>query len=173
MVKEKLDVYKNNDQLAKGTAKSTLIIFDRRCDTVSPILHEFTFQAMAFDLLPIVEIGNKYVYSYETQNEGTKQIILDENDDIWLKIRHEFIGDIDKILNAELIKVQDLNKQTKGMISWHIEAQIRLAPKYLEAKKKLHAYQQMLQQCYDKWGKLKVDIEQDLAVGAESDNNDR
>ena len=31
----------------------------------------------------------------------------------------------------------------------------------------------MAQHCMDKWDKLKVDIEQDLAVGAESANNER
>ena len=57
LVQEKLDSYKKNDDLMAGKnyekTKSTLLILDRRFDTISPILHEFTLQAMAFDLLPI------------------------------------------------------------------------------------------------------------------------
>ena len=51
------------------------------------------------------------VFTYETENEGTKQLMLDEKDEIWLKLRHEFIGDIKELLDVELQKIQDLDKQ--------------------------------------------------------------
>ncbi len=42
-----------------GRQRATLIVTERAMDVVAPLIHEFTYQAMANDLLPI-EDGSKY-----------------------------------------------------------------------------------------------------------------
>lgn len=58
-LKDKIDEYKKTvkNELTKSAQKSLLLIVDRSVDAVAPLLHEFTYQAMAMDLMEF-ERGN-------------------------------------------------------------------------------------------------------------------
>lgn len=111
-VQDELDLYAkfHNDfppPSSNARPRGTLFITDRSMDLFSPLVHEFTYQAMAQDLLPIKE-GDKITYR-TTINEGLptqeeKEIPIREGDRIWTDNRHRHMKDVIEKLMADFQK---------------------------------------------------------------------
>jgi syntaxin-binding protein 1 len=75
------------------------LIVDRSIDPAAPLLHEFTYQAMINDLLPVENAENhtgiKYSYEFHQADGsmGSKDVILDEEDNVYKSIRHMHIAE--------------------------------------------------------------------------------
>ena len=96
--------------------RGSLIITDRTMDLFAPLLHEFTYQAMVHDLLPLVE-GDRVYYQNplnQNQSEGsgsTKDVEIGEKDRIWVKNRHLHMKDLLEKLASDFQAFKAKNPQ--------------------------------------------------------------
>lgn len=109
-VQDELDLYAkfHNDFPPQTTRpRGTLYIVDRSMDLFAPFVHEFTYQAMAHDLLPIKEadkITYRTIINEGRPNQEEKDIAITEKDKLWLDNRHRHMKDVIEKLMADFKK---------------------------------------------------------------------
>ncbi|KAJ3068698.1 vacuolar sorting protein VPS33/slp1, partial [Podochytrium sp. JEL0797] len=192
-----LDAYRESDPEfpPKTTFKPpVLIIVDRSFDLMSPLVHEFTYQAMMNDLL-VLEDG-KYVYQAENNSEEAtspnpndpavkQKVVLDESDAIWMLIRHwhfaeavEHVRDnFNKFLTENKAAVNILNSDPskRGLDNLNeMKDTITSLPQFQEMKAKVEfpdysVHINICQECKSIFERRRLDsvaaVEQDLATG--------
>uniref|UniRef100_A0A8C6KLH4 Syntaxin binding protein 2 n=1 Tax=Nothobranchius furzeri TaxID=105023 RepID=A0A8C6KLH4_NOTFU len=146
-IRRRLDAHKA-DNLKMGEARSQLLIVNRGFDPISPVLHELTFQAMAYDLLDI----KQDIYSYQTTGIGNskeREVLLDEDDELWVQLRHMHIADVTNMCCGFVIATNSL---TVSILSPQYSTHLHLA-----------------EACMNKFKATLnnvCEVEQDLAMGA-------
>jgi hypothetical protein len=169
-------------KLQKGDDRPTLLILDRTIDTLAPVLHEFTYQAMIYDLC---EIENECTYKYSYSNGGkqiTKEVLLDEYDFLWPKLRHMHIADcINKVIddfNAFLKTNKAVNLKSasskKGVASLReMTAAMKELPQFQDTFAKYSLHIRLAGECMEKYKGQDLQriamAEQDLATGVSAE----
>uniref|UniRef100_A0A8C0Y8R9 Syntaxin binding protein 3 n=2 Tax=Cyprinus carpio TaxID=7962 RepID=A0A8C0Y8R9_CYPCA len=156
----------------KGKTPALLLIVDRALDPVSPVLHELTYQAMAYDLIPIKD----NTYEYKLKDGSKKEALLNEEDELWVKLRHmhiaEVTGQIPKLVK-EISASRDEKKQADGKITIGGLSQVmKKMPGFRKqvTQKTVHiSLAEDLMNHYQKNVEKLCKAEQDLAVGADAD----
>ena len=169
---------RNNEGFPPKTdrPRGVLFITDRSMDLQAPLLHEFTYQAMANDLLPIRD-GCFYEFSIgRGQGKEKIQEVISEKDAAWVGVRHLHMSlAIDRL-------VQEFNKFSKDNADFTDESKttdlnvirnmLAGMDSYTQGKDKYSLYITMAQDCMAKFETHKLpatgQVEQECATGLTS-----
>lgn len=183
-VQEELDSYAqwdSNFPPPTQRPQGTLLITDRTMDLMAPLVHEFSYQAMAHDLLPIKD-GEKVTFhtviNQGDPDEQEKDMELGEKDKIWVDNRHRHMKDtIDKIMSdfqkfiRENPHFTNENADTTSLNA--IRDMLAGLPQFQEMKEAYSLHLTMAQECMNIFQKNKLpdiaSIEQTLATGLDED----
>ncbi|KAI8384493.1 Sec1-like protein [Radiomyces spectabilis] len=172
--------------------RATLLIVDRSLDPNAPLLHEFTYQAMINDLLPVEtnESGNGVEFTYEYHQSdgsmGTKKVSLDEDDNVYKSIRHLHIADCTDRLIEKFNEFLAENKQAtqSGQRDPNLpkdtakslkdmKEMLSNLPQFQEMKAKYSAHLSIAQECMSFFERHKLssvaNLEQNMATGETPD----
>ncbi|CAN4111759.1 unnamed protein product [Withania somnifera] len=125
-----------------------LLILDRSVDQIAPVIHEWTYDAMCHDLLDMD--GNKYVHEVPSKAGGPpekREVLLEDQDPIWLELRHTHIADASERLSDRFTNFVSKNKaaqmeQRDGseLSTRDLQKMVQALPQYNEQKERLSTH---------------------------------
>jgi len=184
--KDLTSIRKNSEWVPN--TRGCVLIVDRAIDLITPLMHEYTYQALAYDLCgnnngEILYLNNELnTRDLTPEEQDKKQLIVNENeDDIWKEYRHQHIGVVAHQLTSELKAFKKNNK----MAQWEERKakhgdDVQLAPKdmavalrdfaeYTKLVGKFSRHIELTKECLNKIETRKLKdistLEQDLTTG--------
>lgn len=128
-VQQRLDLLRtyNSKMMASMASKkrSQLIILDRSVDLISPLIHELTYQAAAYDMLDIK--GNTYSYKFEDGRgaQAERRAVLDESDEVWAAQRHSHLSIVSENINSSFRAYKKKHEDEAGKASGDASSQLK------------------------------------------------
>lgn len=171
MVSDQLDTFARsvNDFPVKTSREpTTLLILDRSVDPLAPLLHEFTYQAMIYDLLEV----DRDVYRYKSDT-GFKEMLLNDSDELFMELRHRHIAECIETVIGGFKEFAETNKVASGLSDnaslSEMRAALRGMPEYRERVAKYERHIEVANALMGMYSDSNLEnvalLEQDMATG--------
>jgi syntaxin-binding protein 1 len=164
--------------------RGILLLLDRADDCLTPLMHDFNYQSLVHDVLPME--GDRITFQNETAADTSrteaKDVLLDERDALWVELRGKHIAQVIETLSARIREIMSSStgsslggkKSGGGNMSMSEMANaLKALPEYKEIMSKLSQHMHISHECMDvfkKDGLLDLsDLEQTLATGKDED----
>ncbi|MEQ2270532.1 hypothetical protein XENORESO_021965, partial [Xenotaenia resolanae] len=161
--------YELDESGKKEKTQAQLLVLERGFDPVSPILHELTYQAMAYDL---IDIQND-TYKYKSKDGSEKHALLNEDDMLWVKLRHKHIAEVSEQIPKMVKEISASKKQPDGKITINNLAQMmKKMPAFRKQLTEKTVHLQLAEDCMKHFSNNVEKLckaEQDLAIGSDVD----
>mmetsp|Transcript_35146 Transcript_35146/g.85125 ORF Transcript_35146/g.85125 Transcript_35146/m.85125 type:complete len:679 (-) Transcript_35146:2359-4395(-) len=163
--------------------RSTILLLDRASDCLTPLMHDFTYQAMVQDLLEID--GDRITVSVESadnpEDYDAKDVLLNDKDKLWVELRSKHIAEVIEILSTRISETVNsgsgnaLGGSGKDVSLTELAAALKALPEYREVMAKLSQHMHISRECMDKFsaeGLIDLsEVEQTLATGVDEDGD--
>mmetsp|Transcript_16566 Transcript_16566/g.28042 ORF Transcript_16566/g.28042 Transcript_16566/m.28042 type:complete len:620 (+) Transcript_16566:138-1997(+) len=172
-----------DDHVHHERERAQILIVDRSFDCLSPLMHEYTYQAMVNDLLDISEGVINYKATNNKGQEQEKQGLLNEADEIWTDLRHSHIAKVIEVIKEGMNHIIQNNagaalakKSGADLNITDMAAAVKKLPEYTQTMTKLGQHVNIAQQCMDAFGKQGLldlsQIEQTISTGRDEDGKE-
>lgn len=168
----------------KERAPATVLILDRADDPLSPLLHEYTYQALVQDMLDVDgECRDKVLTKTQTKGGESKEevTLLNEKDALWVEFRHVHVATVVDELRKRIKDFLTHNagaaKLAKGagneLSLGDMAAALKKMPEFQAATAALNKHMGIASECLNKFQGFKIletsQLEQTLITGIDDD----
>lgn len=168
----------NAKMMASSSSKkrSQLLILDRSFDLMSPVLHELTYQASAYDLLEIQDDSFTLTFEDGQGRVQTRNVQLNEEDELWVSERHNHISSVSDNVNRSFKKYtaerEAEMKKTSGDAKQQLKSMMKDMPQHRQEMMKFSTHLELATQINKQFTRkveLCTRVEQNLVTGEEDD----
>lgn len=84
-----LETWSDWRRKTRQKTRATLLLVDRYEDVLTPLMHDFTYQALYFEMPATSPFQ---VFDYIDSNDEHNDVLLNEDDPVWVRLRHQHIA---------------------------------------------------------------------------------